>query len=298
MKDIMNQANNKVTIVGKLLDASFATGKTSAGKAYERANLTVRVTQTYSGRTETSEVPVSAFATQYTNKGTINPAYENIQKLKEFKTVQNVGIDNADIIRMTSADLRENAFVSKSGQLVNGWQLNSSFFNPSKGDDPATFNIDIFIMDMKEEFDREGETTGRLVIKGAIVQYGGRLDVVEFIVEAPDCVDYISSNWNINDTVNVGGRVRYTVQEEKRAAAESSWGEEIPDTSTRVVRELIITRGSDEAFEEDMAYDPTDIKKAFNERKARMEQMQLDAKTKGSKPAAPTQAPKKDYSWE
>ena len=298
MKDIMNQANNKVTIVGKLLDASFATGKTSAGKAYERANLTVRVTQTYSGRTETSEVPVSAFATQYTNKGTINPAYENIQKLKEFKTVQNVGIDNADIIRMTSADLRENAFVSKSGQLVNGWQLNSSFFNPGKGDDTATFNIDIFIMDMKEEFDREGETTGRLVIKGAIVQYGGRLDVVEFIVEAPDCVDYISSNWNINDTVNVGGRVRYTVQEEKRAAAESSWGEEIPDTSTRTVRELIITRGSDEAFEEDMAYDATDIKKAFNERKARMEQMQLDAKTKGSKPAAPAQAPKKDYSWE
>lgn len=298
MKDIMNQANNKVTIVGKLLDASFATGKTSAGKAYERANLTVRVTQTYSGRTETSEVPVSAFATQYTNKGTINPAYENIQKLKEFKTVQNVGIDNADIIRMTSADLRENAFVSKSGQLVNGWQLNSSFFNPGKGDDTATFNIDIFIMDMKEEFDREGETTGRLVIKGAIVQYGGRLDVVEFIVEAPDCVDYISSNWNINDTVNVGGRIRYTVQEEKRAAAESSWGEEIPDTSTRTVRELIITRGSDEAFEEDMAYDATDIKKAFNERKARMEQMQLDAKTKGSKPAAPAQAPKKDYSWE
>ena len=298
MKDIMNQANNKVTIVGKLLDASFATGKTSAGKAYERANLTVRVTQTYGGRTETSEVPVSAFATQYTNKGTINPAYENIQKLKEFKTVQNVGIDNADIIRMTSADLRENAFVSKSGQLVNSWQLNSSFFNPGKGDDTATFNIDIFIMDMKEEFDREGETTGRLVIKGAIVQYGGRLDVVEFIVEAPDCVDYISSNWNINDTVNVGGRVRYTVQEEKRAAAESSWGEEIPDTSTRTVRELIITRGSDEAFEEDMAYDATDIKKAFNERKARMEQMQLDAKTKGSKPAAPAQAPKKDYSWE
>ena len=152
-------------------------------------------------------------------------------------------------------------------------------------------------MDMKEEFDREGETTGRLIIKGAIVQYGGRLDVVEFIVESPDCVDYISNNWQPNDTVNVGGRIRYSVQEEKRAAAESSWGEELPETSTRVVRELIITRGSDEPFEEDMAYDPTDIKKAFNERKARLEQMQLDAKTKASKPAATT-APKKDYEWE
>ena len=46
-----------------------------------------------------------------------------------------------------------------------------------------------------------------------------------------------------------------------------------------------------------MAYDATEIKKAFNERKARLEQLQLDAKTKGAKPAA--QAPKKnDYSWE
>ena len=297
MKNIMQQANNKITIVGKLLDATFATGKTATGgKPYERANVTIRVTQTYGGRTEVSDIPVSAFATQYTNKGTINPAYESLQKLKEFKTVQNVGIDAADVLRITGADLSENNFVSRSGQLVNTWQIRSSFFNTGKAEDTATFNLDVFIMDMKEEFDREGESTGRLILKGAIVQYGGRLDIVEFIVESPDCVDYISNNWEINQTVNIGGRIRYTTQEEKRAAAESSWGEEIPETSTRTVRELIITRGSNEPFDEEMAYDPTDIKKAFNERKARLEQMQLDAKNKpATKPAA---APKKDYDWE
>ena len=44
------------------------------------------------------------------------------------------------------------------------------------------------------------------------------------------------------------------------------------------------------------AYDAADIKKAFNERKARLEQMQIDAKnnTKKSAPAAS----KSNYSWE
>ena len=52
MKDIMTQANNKITIIGKLLDATFNKGTTSEGKPYERANLTVRVTQKYGNRTE------------------------------------------------------------------------------------------------------------------------------------------------------------------------------------------------------------------------------------------------------
>ena len=300
MKDIMQQATNKITIVGKLLDATFNKGTTSEGKPYERANLTVRVTQTYGGRTETSEIPVSAFATQFTKNGAANPAYTNIQNLKEFKTAQNVGIDNADTIRMTSANLRENAFVAKSGQLITGWQLNSSFFNAGNNvDQTATFSVDIFIMDMHEEMDKEENPTGRLIVKGGLVQYGGKLDVIEFIVESPECVEHISRNWLVNDTVNARGRIRYTSQEEKQAVSSASWGEEVPDTTTRVARELIITTGDPEGKEEDFAYDQADIKKAFNVRKANMEQLQLDAKNKASKPAASTAAPAKSaYSWE
>ena len=299
MKDIMTQATNKITIIGKLLDATFNKGTTSEGKPYERANLTVRVTQSYGNRTETSEIPVSAFATQYTKTGATNPAFTNIQSLKEFKTAQNVGIDAADSVRMTSANLQENAFVSKSGQLINGWQIRSSFFNPGKGiDETATFSVDIFIMDMHEEMDREENPTGRLIVKGGIVQYGGKLDVVEFVVEAPDCVEHISRNWQVNDTVNARGRIRFTSLEEKRASSESSWGEEVPETTTRVMRELIITTGDPEGKEEEFAYDQADIKKAFNVRKANMEQLQIDAKNKASKPAPAAAPAKSAYSWE
>ena len=302
MKNILDQALNRVTIIGKLLDVSFGQGTTKNGGApYERATVNVRVTQTYGGQTETSEIPVSMFATQYTSKGSINPAWKSIQDLKEMKTAQNVGFDEADTVRFAASgtSLRENNFVSKSGQLINTWQIGGSFVNKVSLADTASFNIDIFIMDMKPETTRDGDPTGRLIIKGGIVQYNGKLDVVEFIVEGPEQVEYIERNWEENTTVNVQGRVRITTVEDKHSGHSGSWGEEVPEESTRIVRELIITTGDDQPKDEEFAYDPVDIKKAFAARKAVIEQLQIDAKNNGAKNNAgtPAQATSK-YSWE
>lgn len=300
MKDIMTQAQQKINLAGKLLDATFAEGKTTDGRNYERANVTIRVTQSYNGREETSEIPVTMFAMEYTGKGGINPAWKSIQDLKGMKTVQNFGYDNADNVRLTGAAIRENAFVTKQGMLIDGWQLNASFASTTKMSDAATFIVDIFIMDMQPELDRDDDPTGRLVIKGGIVQYGGKLDVLNFVVEQPEAVDYIERNWNPNDTITVQGRIRVTSVEEKKSGAESSWGESVPDTTTRYIRELVITKGDDEGKEEEFAYDPADIKKAFNVRKANIEQLQIDAKNNATKKAAAPAAggtPSK-YSWE
>ena len=297
MRDLTIQSQNKINLVGKLLDVSFGSGTLSDGRPYERATVTLRVTQTYGGREETSEVPFSIFATQYTRKGTPNPSYKTIQDLHNMKTVQEVGFDNADTVRVTGASIRENAFVTRSGQLVNGWQLNGSFMSVTNAADTASFVVDIFVMDMHPEVDANDEPTGRLVIKGGIVQYGEKLDVVEFIVEQPDAVAYIERNWNPNDTVTVMGRIRVTSQEQKVSGGDSSWGEDIPQTTTRFVRELIITKGDDEGKEEEFAYDPVEIKKAFNVRKANIEQMQLDAQNGGQKRKAAAPSASK-YNWE
>ena len=299
MKDLTQQAAQKINLVGKLLDATFNKGKLSDGRNYERVNLNLRVTQTYNNREETSDIPVSMFAAEYTNSGALNPGWKGIQDLKNLKTVQNDGFADADTVRLTGGSLRENAFVTKQGTLVDGWQLNASFVNTTNMADVASFVIDIFIMDMKPEEDRDGDPTGRLIIKGGIVQYGGRLDVVEFVVEKPDHVDYIERNWNPNDTVTVKGRIRVTSVEEKTSGADSSWGEDIPETTTRYVRELIITKGDDEGKEEEFSYDPMEIKKGFNVRKANLEQLQIDAKNKASKTTTqPAAASASKYSWE
>lgn len=300
MKSIQIQAMNKINLCGTLMDVSFGEGKLSDGRDYKRATVTIRVNQTYGGREETSDIQVGMFATEWTSKGTQNPAWKSLIDLQHMKTAQNVGIDNADHVRLTGATLQENNFVSRNGQLINGWQIRGSFINAAKLSDVASFVTDIFIMDMHDEVDREGDTTGRLVIKGGIVQYNGKLDVVEFIVEAPDTVEYISRNWEVNGTVNVKGRIRVTSQEEE--VQSSGWGEDVPDTTTRFVRELIITTGDDECKEEEFAYDPAEIKKAFNDRKAMIEQMQINARKvapkQGAGSANASETTSKKYDWE
>lgn len=277
MKDLTNIAENKVMIVGKLLDASFASGKTKTGAPYERVRMMLRVSQTFGGREETSDIPVSMFASQFKKDGSTNPGFENIQNLKKMKTSQNYGYENADTIRIGNGSIEENAYVAQ-GRLVDGWQLRTSFIGFGKGPQAATFSVEMFIMKMIEEIDREGETTGRLIIKGAIPQWGGRLDVIDFIVENPESVDYISRNWEEGNTVHAVGRIRFTTKEESTSAETGSWGEDIPRTSTRSIHELIITKGSDEGYEEDEAYDPVEIRKGYNARKADRDQKLLEAK--------------------
>ena len=295
-KSVTEQGQNKINIVGKLLDVMFRQGKLSDGRDYESANMTVRVTQSYGGREETSDVPVSLFASKYTRTNTINNGWTQLQDLKNFKTVQNVGIDEATTVRISGASIRENNFVSRNGgQLINSWQINTSFIGATQNaKDTASFIMDIFIMDMKPEEDREGEPTGRLEIKGAVVQYNQTLDVLNFIVEQPEAVEFIERNWEVNDTVTIKGRVRVTTKEAE--PVKSSWGEDVPESNIRTVRELIITTGDDEGKDEEFAYDPLDIKKLFNARKARLEQMQVEATSKNKTTSTTTSGASK-YSW-
>jgi len=293
-KSIDVQGQNKVNVVGKLVDVSFRNGKTSDGRDYESANMTVRVKQTYGGREEVSEIPVSMFTCKYTKNGTLNSGWTQFQDMKTFKTVQSVGVDEATTVRLSGANLKENNFVSRTGQLINGWQINASFIGTTVNmADTASFVMDIFIMDMKDEEDRNGDTTGRLEIKGAIVQYGATLDVLNFIVEQPEAVDFIQRNWNVNDTVTVKGRIRVVATEEK--PVETSWGEDVPETNVRTTRELVITTGDDCGKEEDFAYSPDDIRKLFQARKARIEQMQIDATSKNKQTTSTSTSSK--YSW-
>ena len=142
MKNISEQAQNKINIVGKLLDVSFGSGKLKDGRDYERATATVRVTQGYGGRTETSEIPVDIFATRFTNSGKPNPAWNTVQTLKTLDSVQTAGIDGAATVRFNGTTIHENNFVSRnSGQLITGFRINSSFLSEGHMNDIASFNL-------------------------------------------------------------------------------------------------------------------------------------------------------------
>jgi len=302
MKTIETESYNSINIIGKVVDMTVRTGTTSTNKPYESINLVIRVNQDIEGKVAVNEIPVSFFASPYTNSGKENPMYKYIQDMKKAKTIQTHGLSEADTVRLSKANLRENYFVSRNnGQLIDGWQIRGAFFNNAKegAKETATFSVDAFILDMRDEVNSDGDTTGRLIIKGAVVQYGGSVDVFDFIVEDSDKIDYLQRMLEPGQTFRIGGRIRYT-QEEVQRSASSGWGETFESDSTRTVRELIVTGGGEAPYDEDFAYDPDEIKKALNARKARMEQAQIDAKNNGDsakKAAAATAKPGK-YDWE
>lgn len=299
-------ATNNITVVGTLIDVTMREGTAkSSGTPYRSGSATIRVNQTYGGKAETSDIPLNFIAMKFKKDGTINPAYEDLGKFSSvYKSAKNFPIIEATRLRVSgkSGTLAENMFATQQDpeKVISTWRLNANFFNEARSEaaDCATFNADIFIMQIEREMTSEGEETGRLKIRGAIVQYGQKLDVLNFIVEDPTAVDYIERNYNVNDTVNVVGRIRYT-SETVELQSESTWGEAIPQTSTKKKHELIITRGSDEAFDEEQAYNPDDIRVLNEDRNNRKEQVKIDAKNRASKPASSKPATAAtEYGWE
>lgn len=286
--------NNEVTIVGKLLSATFSSGTRSNGQPYERGTFVVRVNQEYSGKQEISEITVPIFASQFTRTGAPSKTYTSLQEAKTLNAAQDVGEDQADIVRISGANLEENYFMGRNG-FVDDWRIRGAFIRPARSANReyAVFDMDAYILNMGDEFDRENEPTGRLQLKVGVIQFGGRLDVLDLYVEDPEYVSIISRSWNIDDTVHVSGVIRETsTVEEEQQNNYSTFGQTAPRTRSVFRRELIVTGGSEEPFDESMAFDQASIKKAFNVRKANIEQVQTNGAVNAAKPK-----PKSKYSF-
>lgn len=295
-----NQSMNRVTLVGRLMEVTLVDGKTKGdGRDFKRGNLVLRVSQTFGKdpKTEVSEIPVSFIAMRLKKDGSPNPAYDGLANLANYRTAQAVGVENADRLKISGANVQENTYVPRGAtNEVLAWQLRSSFFGVAspKEDDCATFSVDVVVMAMRPETTRDGDETGRVVLEGAVVQYGGKVEIVRFIVENPDVISYIERHWEPGSTVNVKGRVRVST-EVQQVVSNDNFGEEVPEQTTRTKRELVITSGSNEPKDEEASYDTAEIKKGLQERKARIAQMMEDAKKANAAPrtaAAPASAGK------
>ena len=312
-KSIDVAAKNSVVINGALLGLEIREGKSAASKGskpYRAANATIRVNQRYGGKDEISEIPVSFIAMKHKKDGTDNPVYDTIGKYgSEYRTAQRDGIDMATSVsvngRRGNGTLSENMFCDARNpeNVISSWNINASFLNENRGNSPAssadcaTFDIEIFILNMDREVNISGEETGRLKIRGGVVKFGRKIDCMDFFVEDPTAVDYIERNYAVNDTVNVVGRIRMT-SEPVTSESQNSWGEAIPQTTTKKKRELIITHGSDEPYTEEMAYDPEEIRILITDRQAVKEQKKMEARNKASAPKAQAPVAKPAYGWE
>lgn len=272
---MLRQSLNEVKIVGRLNEIDLREGVASqgknAGRKYISGRVNVLVEQSISGSPEQEVIPVNVFAFETTNAGTPNPAYQNISDvLHNGTSIAATGdATKADVYEVTRGSLREHTYQNRSGQTVDFTEVQSNFFmrRVAPQIEEATFDEEIVIAQMSDEV-RDDEPTGRLLIDGLVVQWGGRPDKIQFVVENPDAINWITQNWQADDTVRLSGKIRFGTESiSVETESEVGFGEPLPQVRRRFVREFVVTAGYP-PYDEDRRYDIDEIVAARAQKKA------------------------------
>lgn len=272
----MKQAKNEVFIEGILAESNIKTGvSASTNKPYIRGEVKILVNQKVDQEVVESLIPVRMFAMKFKNDGKPNPAYEAIERVQDsFISIAAAGnIADADAVRITRGTINENIFVPKgSDKEVSFPEIQANFIsriNRATLNPLTRFSVNVAISSIKEEV-KHDEPTGALVLRGCVAQYGDRLDLIDFKVYKDNAKSHIESHWSKGDTVNIQGFINFSSKTEYTEEEESGFGEPILTPKTTTVRELVITSGSPEPFDEERAYTKAELNKALDERLARI----------------------------
>jgi len=299
---MLRQADNSVKIEGVLAEVDIKQSQfTYDGQVKDAigGKILVKVNQKIGGKPMELMVPVYCFATKYTKKGTLNPAWESINRLMtEFVSIAAAGgEEKADRIRIPKGDIRMNEYYSPDGKLISYPRIHASFFNKIKKEDcnsEASFILQFAVASMSDETDRNGEPTGRTVVKALVPQYGGKVDVIPLIAASPNVVDAITTYWEVGDTVKANGRINFSSMTEI-VYEEVDFGEPVEKVRTVNVSDLILTGGSQTPLEGEFAFEKADLDAALAERKARLEGKRDKDMSATSSRKTPLQKPKAGF---
>lgn len=275
-------AENVCTIEGILSEVSLREGVSKINnKEYIMGEVKVLTTAEINGEKTELEIPVRVFANKMTNAGKDNPAFDSIKKIQDMASIAACGGDRskADGIRFENANIQMNEFYGRNEQLVSMPTIRGTFSRKIMRPDlipTAEFSNVIVVGGMQDETDREGNLTGRLLIKGIVPQWGNKVDIVEYVVGNEAAIKHIQTFWQKGDTVRVAGTVNFSSRVESEVV-EMGFGEPEVKHKTISVHEFLITKGSQGALDEEFAYDKDVISQALTERQARLTELKANA---------------------
>jgi hypothetical protein len=256
----------------------------------------IEVPITIDGDTYNSLIPVSFYTKPITNAGKPNTAYKGIKTIIDSaKALNEVDGDytKADRIRLRNGTLGENMFFAADDRFVSFARIRGNFFDRVKESDcapKAQFKVKMIVGNIQNETIKqngEDEETGRLIVTGQVVQYNGEIDEIKFVVQNKKHIDIVNKGWSIGDTVTANGVIKYvTVEVTNETKEEDGFGDPVVNTSTRRLREYIITGGSTGPVE---GYEEEEIAEARRSRKMRInviKEKQAEKEKESSKTAA------------
>lgn len=221
--------------------------------------------------------------------GSVSGLYKGLKTvMDEYKSIASVGVNDADRVRVSSGKLGVNEYIGQDDQLKTFPQFSANFINRIQAGEElnphATFEVEVVIVAKKEEKDRQGEETGRLILETYIPVYGGKVIPMTFVVADQDAVSYVDSNYEKGETVRLYGdivnRVEVTTTE-----VNVGFGKAQPKVNRKTVRELLVTGGSEPYEEESVnAYSIETVKAALAEREIYIEEMKKKKEEGKNKP--------------
>lgn len=303
----MRQAENKVFIEGilsennlevKEYDKKMPDGTTRKMKGI-MGTLTIKVPF------EDKDVIVKPkyFISQYKNDGNSNPVFERMAKTMEsLVSIAASNEEEASRVRVSGANLKENMYVGRDGEVRTGVpQISASFCDIVKKEDfkpAASFTLEFVVGQIQEEVDKEGIETGRVKVIAIIPSYGDKVDVLPLYSGNANVKDAISQYWDINNTVSAKGRLDFTVETITKTI-EMAFGDSEERTYTNTKNAIVITGGS-EPLDGEKEYERTDIEVACENRKAYAEKLKQDwaaKQNKGSTTSAATKQKMSDFGF-
>ncbi len=231
----MRVAKNSINIEGVLASHNLEKEKTDNKKDIIRGNFKIRTS-------EDNEIRVSVYTEKFNSKGEIKKTYEKLEDIIEgnYKSLANCKKGLVDekgnqydeqpayVSVWGNGDFtpKIEEYIGKNGTTGIQYSLgfgNLTIDNNKVPEKPhATYSVEMFMTNIAPEYDKEQQETGRVIIKGYTVNYGGTLVPLTLIApktitepiegtigeyEEIEWADVLLDNLDQNDTYLFEGQI-------------------------------------------------------------------------------------------
>lgn len=199
-------------------------------------------------------IPIQVFCKSITNAGTENKLYKGTKTIMDtYKSIAQVGMDEATRVRVSSGSLNLSRFLSKAGDVVDGLKFQSNFFtsNPKDFQPKAEFKIEGVIEAFRSEMVKNPdsnvmEASGRLLVDIIVPDYEGRVRKMSLIA-SEELADAVQSALSVGEQrMFYGNIINARIEHVKEIPM--AIGAPKKEITYTFIQEFNLTNVSDESF--------------------------------------------------
>ena len=302
---------NTIRLVGYLKENLLEVVKNQQGDSVIKGSLIIATS-------DMSSHKVQFYVNEYTRSGEHNDDYDALAELLPEKTVsiasylKSTPTATFQVAAQMSSKIwamaRFDEYTTRSGERENSMILLKGYkagFKQATDTSPfvptASFTIDLYINEIKDELDSEENPTGRVKVDGYFPVYDGSAGHIDFIAPVEDNIAaYIKRNYHATDTVTLNGDLISTMEviKEEVTDAPKYFGRQPEEQKTTIfVRERRIYGGSATPIKdgEPTSITSKELKERLVEREEKIKKNSAASKARADR-AAENQAPAKGFS--